>query len=282
MTNKSRDVSNGQCTVVGTIMDKIHRLLMGIRREKIPTIITTRNWTDFFGSKDLMTMVLPLVHLYDIIHLTQTCRRLYTFYYGSKLKKILCHVVERDTGIKYSASPLQYLGKTRNVVKVKSVDGPIFRAPQCSCCKAKTVSSRYWFKETVKYVLCMNCDEARMKFCYHLSLEDVKRRYEPAYGEVGWARIERILMRHAVKYGRLIQKYSLLGSSNRYCKMEEIRNRMREDLLGQINHLDLEQRLVIRIRFPPRQDFDIVKRERADIIDEQDELKKQRVDNDEL
>lgn len=262
-------------------MDKIHRLLMAIRREKVATIVTMRNWVDFFGSKDLMTILLPLIHLYDVIHLTQTCRRLYTLYYGSKLKKILCHLVERDVGVKYSSSPLQYLGKTRNVDEVKTVDGLIFRAPQCCACKAKTVSSRYWFKETVKYVLCMACDEARMKFCYHLSLEDVKRRYEPAYGEIGWIRIERVLMRHAVKYGRQIQKYSLLGSSNKYGKMEEIKNRMRQDLLAQIDHLDLQQRLVIRIRFPPREDHEIVKRERDSMIDE-DAFKKQRIDADDL
>ena len=112
------------------------------------------SWTDLFGSKNLMAIMAPYMHLYDIIHLAMTCKRLIGFYYGTKLTKVLCTIVKRDCNVTYVNSPLQYLGRAYNV---REIDDGFYVANRCCRCSASTDEKHSHRKEASKYMCCKPC-----------------------------------------------------------------------------------------------------------------------------
>lgn len=176
----------------------------------VPSATTITTWSNIFSSKPILKVLLPKLHLFDIINMARTERRLYQFYWGTKMKKVLCMIVERDLGDVYKASPLQFLGPKRNIQDIKTRDGLARGAKKCGFCSFPTdnlrskigggshrsAQLRLGIDNMRKFMVCVRCS-----YCCHLPgimIKIILSKYSFANAEM--RRIRRYATRSCMAY----------------------------------------------------------------------------------
>lgn len=162
-------------------------LLKKLRKSKVKLICIVKTWDEFFCVKAILATLLPMLHIFDIIHLTQISRQTYVFYNSTKIAKILCPIVHRDLGESYKSSPLKFINKNRTT-KFKENK---WSASKCSSCNGNTTSMMYRYTDRKKYSVCYHCSIYKSYARKYIELI-VKNHHESNRD-----RIERIIMRNA-------------------------------------------------------------------------------------
>lgn len=173
---------------------KSELVLSNLRKLNFNKPIYLLSWTDVFSVKPILKILLPYLHVLDIIHIGETCRQLYIRFYGTSLKKILCPLVYRDLRAKYKASPLKYLSKHFKLQPFDRNPDYWLVSERCIGCNAKIS----------RFDISLYNSGVRVRHCYkcwnHISgLKRFKRKLlsslDETYGNLNKPRIGRIVNR---------------------------------------------------------------------------------------
>ncbi|MBA3756664.1 MAG: hypothetical protein H0X02_10715 [Nitrosomonas sp.] len=152
------------------------------------------NWTDLFASKNLMSIIVPTLHLYDIIHLAMTSKRLLAFY-GTKLTTILCVIVKRDCGGVYINPPLRYLGKDYNV---RQTPEGLYSANRCCMCSSESID--LVAPIAAKCMCCAHCRQVVKERCRALLYQEAVKWILNLVSSEDRARVRRLIYRSLSGY----------------------------------------------------------------------------------
>lgn len=162
-------------------------LLKKLRKSKVKPICIVKTWNELFCVKAILTILLPMLHIFDIIHLTQISRQTYAFYNNTKIAKILCPIVQRDLHESYKSSPLKFISKNRT----SKFKDDRWAASKCSSCNENTSFRVYHHTDQFKYSLCYHCSH------YNSYARGYVELIAKNHHESNKDRIERIIMRNA-------------------------------------------------------------------------------------
>lgn len=173
-------------------------MLKNLKKTKLQPDVRIRDWSWFFSNANLMKLLAHLLHICDIVNLLQTCRRLYSFFHGTKFTAVIIEMIVRDCECEYTMRPLQFLSSRFNP-KWKTIDGEqvkYFRS--CYTCSSKINVTKI---TPISSTLCTYCMRCSLRFYRSISYKLMKC-YNQVYPEDQWPRIERVLGRMAVEIGR--------------------------------------------------------------------------------
>lgn len=227
-------------------------LLAKIRQEPRMIQLEISCWCDFLANADLMKVILLQLHLFDVINLARTCRRLYRFYFGkSKLDDLLCDLVHKCTGARYQSLALKCLGTTRNVQSFKDGDETFYGAQKCAGCFKTARSRGFWSAEPTKYIHCKRCRYLESLF-YQNIYPYVIRLAQDKYASSEKSRIHRVVSRYAIVYGLAVEKLlQRLLRLNTSCDAEVCNTFLflkGDYLMAELDNLDILPKVVIRPR----------------------------------
>lgn len=156
-----------------------------------------------FTSKDYTSIIIPMLHAFDVIHLSMTCKEMYEAYRGHKLRKSIAYVVNRDCGTKYINNPLPFMGHANNV---HDFDGHLsvkYRSLRCARC-AKTMGRHDYNSSPSKYCYCLDCQGYEQQFQSYVYPSPDFRSFLVMYEKESDARMVRLINREAVDRGKEI------------------------------------------------------------------------------
>ncbi len=182
-------------------------MLKKLRTAKLETAVAIRDWSDFFSHVYLMKRFIDLLHIYDIVNLHQTCRRLYSFYQGTRFAKEIIVMAARDCESVYKMSPLKFLSGRFNRKLTQPGDLLVKRFTSCYSCKSQINITKV---VPLSSTLCTRCIHYSRLF-YRTISPKVTACYKRYYREDQWPRIERVMGRLAVIVGQ--DKIIKLGST---------------------------------------------------------------------
>lgn len=222
-------------------MQNVHFLLLKIIGEeaRVPRIRMPIA-IDIFLTKPVMSVLLPFLHTYDIINLAQTCRCLYTSYYGDTFDKTLSVIVKRDVNETYLEYPLSYLGGIRHIGDREYKRLPKLKFAHCVTC-AKAISGPYQWNHitAISGIVCYSCQRSFGFFKMQFKKLHLLQQLSIKYSTASVARVQRLVMRHGVKYGRLIETANEVSAAAKAEKIK-LRKEMHATFLAEIQYLDLE------------------------------------------
>lgn len=166
-----------------------------LRKKNFKTVCIVKTWEELFRVKVVLKILLPMLHIFDIIHLMQTTREIYIFYNNTKTAKILCPVVQRDLGESYKSPPLQFVSKNRT----PKFEENRWVASKCSLCCNKTSSRPYRYVERFIRSVCQDC--SILSTYGRLYVDTITRKYD----ESNKKRITKIVMRNSKKIYRMMK-----------------------------------------------------------------------------
>jgi hypothetical protein len=207
-----------------------------LRQTKSKSPVVLQTWLSLFSNKLLLATLLPFLHVLDIIHLAETCRQLYTRFYGNQLTRIIIPLVQRDFGTLYKVCPLQNLSKGRTAVRIATPENCHaiqWKARRCASCP-NGIQDQNWSPVEVRYLECPDCQNKRSYIKKGLELSI--RLLGLICGRTDMLRIERVLKRYSLAYGAEIEA---LPCANFYMHKFRIVDKMIADLSGQIRFFDI-------------------------------------------
>jgi len=217
--------------------------LIAIQKQKKVVTTVISSWEDLFSNTAIMAVIIPDLHLFDIINIARTSRRLYRFYYGDTcLSNLLRETVLRDIGCSYKKKhPLRYLGVTRNTKKSSYRDRIIYTATCCSGC-SKHLRLRESHDSVSKYIFCSYCTICHCQF-FHTVYKVIESKCKEIYSDERLPRISRYLERFAIHYGLILKGLTGSAYSNEV-------NRLIVLLSLRVSNLDISRKIIFNLLKP--------------------------------
>jgi hypothetical protein len=225
-----------------------------VKRLKAKTTITS--WPDLLSNKSIMGLIVPLLHVFDLVHLAQCCHHLHSFYYSSKLKHIIQPIVMKYCKTKTS---LRELGKVRNVKNVQrgnmagrvrmsmfpankrdlyEENRLIWRIAYCSVCNDRHPAM---VPDNIKYAYCYKCSSRKLYFDKYLYDEIYQVYLYSLYSAADLMRISRIIKRH--ENDLRLPDYDV---SREILYYQSTHENIKKDIIRQISCLDIRQIVILR------------------------------------